>query len=212
MPVAHGVCFERSPSGSPGTAAHEGERVPRRHERTLLSDEEIGAFGRRTADPELRLPSGSFKLCLRQPRPTLGAPVCAFTGPRAQPSPASPRATARSRPRESQACALRLNGRLRVSSSSCSFKPRASGGVEIKPATGWHQLEHQWRHATTPRALMAAATSKSSHDAEAGISTQVETPAVPHVETATHVTARHANRASAIPHVETLATSSTRPR
>ena len=42
QPVVHGVCFERSPSGSPRRLrTRAGERVPRRHERTLLSDGEI---------------------------------------------------------------------------------------------------------------------------------------------------------------------------
>jgi len=41
MPVVHGVCFERSPSGSPQRLrTRAGERVTRRHERTLLSDGE----------------------------------------------------------------------------------------------------------------------------------------------------------------------------
>jgi hypothetical protein len=37
--VMHGVCFERSPSGSPQRLrTRAGERVTRRHEPTLLSD------------------------------------------------------------------------------------------------------------------------------------------------------------------------------
>ena len=37
-----GVCFERSPSGSPRRLrTRAGERVTRRHERTLLSDGEL---------------------------------------------------------------------------------------------------------------------------------------------------------------------------
>jgi hypothetical protein len=39
MPVVHGVYFARAPSGSPRRLrTRAGERVTRRHERTLLSD------------------------------------------------------------------------------------------------------------------------------------------------------------------------------
>jgi hypothetical protein len=72
--------------GLAAAAAHEGRRTrdaaPRAH---AAVGRRARVFGRRRGDPETASAVPISKRCLRQPRPSLVAMVCAFTGPRAQP-------------------------------------------------------------------------------------------------------------------------------
>jgi hypothetical protein len=112
-PESPGVCFERAPSGSPKRLrTRAGERVTRRHDRTLLSDRELkfSEGGRQIRNCVCRPIFQTLPPATTTFAPGAGARVhrrsCAAAA-------ASPSATARSRRRDSRAWDLRLSGRLR---------------------------------------------------------------------------------------------------
>jgi hypothetical protein len=124
-----GVCFERSRSSSPQRLrTSAGERVHRRRERrSWLPEAELLEIRGRRQFRICRPPSENHWPSVRQQRAHV-EPRHAFTGPRAQPSAASPRAIARSRRRDSQPWDLRLNGWLRRCFDDLVwFQPRARG-------------------------------------------------------------------------------------
>jgi hypothetical protein len=106
-PESPGVCFERSPSGSPRRLrTRAGERAHRRHERrSWLPEAEFkDQDGRRSSGSAVRLPKPltlrPTAACARGAASRVHRPSCAAAA-------ASPRAIARSRPRAPHAWDLR---------------------------------------------------------------------------------------------------------